>query len=95
MIQIPLTDEDITYLKFVLNRKEYDGGYQYLYEVTHKAIANQADGDVRDQMLMMADWLIAARSINRLDHSWISEIVYNSMQYAVERSGRKFTCAHV
>ncbi|MGE8344186.1 MAG: Hemolysin [Pseudomonas helleri] len=91
MIQIPLTDEDITYLKFVLNRKEYDGGYQYLYEVTHKAIANQADGDVRDQMLMMADWLIAAKSINRLDHSWISEIVYNSMQYAVERSGRKFT----
>lgn len=40
MIQIPLTDEDITYLKFALNRKEYDGGYQYLYEVTHKAIAN-------------------------------------------------------
>lgn len=95
MIQIPLTDEDITYLKFVLNRKEYDGGYQYLYEVTHKAIANQAEGDVRDQMLMMADWLIAAKSINRLDRSWSSEIVYNSMQYAVERSERKFTCAHV
>ena len=91
MVQIPLTPEDVKYLERRLAVKDYPGGYQYLYDVAHKAIARQADGEVRDQLLMMANWLISAKSINNLDNTYVSEMVYNSMQYAVERTGRKFT----
>ena len=91
MVQIPLTPAEVIYLKRVLAVKDYPGGYQYLYNVAQKAIANQADGEVRDQMLMTANWLIAAKSINNIDGTFVSEMVSNSMRYAVERSGRKFT----
>ena len=91
MVQIPLTPEDVKYLERRLAVKDYPGGYQYLYDVAHKAIASQADGEVREQMLMTANWLISAKSINNLDNTYVSEMVYNSMQYAVERTGRKFT----
>lgn len=91
MVQIPLTPEDVKYLERRLAVKDYPGGYQYLYDVAHKAIARQADGEVRNQLLMMANWLISAKSINNLDNTYVSEMVYNSMQYAVERTGRKFT----
>ena len=91
MVSIPLTTADIKYLERRLAEKDYSGGYQYLYDVAQKAIANQADGEVRDQMLMAANWLISAKSINNLDRTFVSEIVYNSMRYAVERSGRQFT----
>ena len=91
MVQIPLTPADIKYLERRLTVKDYAGGYHYLYNVAQKAIANQADGEVRDQMLMTANWLMAAKSINNIDGSFASELVSNSMRYAVERSGRKFT----
>ena len=79
MVSIPLTTADIKYLERRLAEKDYSGGYQYLYDVAQKAIANQADGEVRDQMLMAANWLISAKSINNLDRTFVSEIVYNSM----------------
>ena len=60
MVQIPLTPADIKYLERRLAVKDYAGGYHYLYNVAQKAIANQADGEVRDQMLMTANWLMAA-----------------------------------
>lgn len=91
MVQIPLTPADIKYLERRLAVKDYAGGYHYSYNVAQKAIANQADGEVRDQMLMTANWLMAAKSINNIDGSFVSELVSNSMRYAVERSGRKFT----
>ena len=91
MVQIPLAPADIKYLERRLAVKDYAGGYHYLYNVAQKAIANQADGEVRDQMLMTANWLIAAKSINNIDGTFVSEMVSNSMRYAVERSGRKFT----
>lgn len=91
MVQIPLTPADIKYLERRLVVKDYSGGYQYLYDVTQKAVSNQADGEIRDQMLMTANWLISAKSINNIDGTFVSEMVFNSMRYAVERSGRKFT----
>lgn len=91
MVQIPLTPTDIAYLKHRLAVKDYVGGYHYLYGLTQKAIANQSDGEVRDQMLMTANWLVAAKAINGMDGGFVSEDVFYSMKYAVERSGRRFT----
>lgn len=93
MIQIPLTDADISFLKTRLIVEDYAGGYYYLNQVIQKAIPNQTDENARDQLLMTANWLVSAQSINNVDGSWVSEMVLNSMQYAVEQSGRNFTGA--
>ncbi|MGF6097933.1 hypothetical protein [Pseudomonas sp. 18175] len=93
MIQVALTDADISYLKGRLSVYDYAGGYHYLYEVVQNAVANEKDEAVRDQLLMTANWLISAKSINNIDGSWVSDLVLHSMKYAVEQSGRTFTGA--
>lgn len=93
MTQMPLTDAEISYLKGRLSVYDYAGGYQYLYDVVQNAIPNQTDQNERDQLLMTANWLISAKSINNHDGTFVSEMVLNSMKYAVEQSGRNFTGA--
>lgn len=93
MIQLPLSNADIDFLKGRLSVYDYAGGYHYLYDLVQKAIPNEKDEVARDQLLMTANWLISAKSINNVDGTWVSEMVLHSMKYAVEQSGRDFTGA--
>ena len=93
MVQLPLSNADIAFLKGRLSVYDYAGGYHYLYDLVQKAIPNEKDEVAREQLLMTANWLISAKSINNVDGTWVSEMVLHSMKFAVEQSGRDFTGA--
>ena len=75
MIDVPLTEADIGYLKQRLTFSDYAGGYHYLYEVVQRAVSSETDEDARGELLMTANGLLAAKSINNRKGSWVSDLV--------------------
>ena len=90
-----MSAEDVSSEELVLLRRLQEAqDYQESYAFMHGLVAQQLKLDPDNAELKeVANWLLAARSINANDKSFYSDMVRGSMKFAVSTQGRLLTDA--
>ncbi|QAY88987.1 hypothetical protein [Pseudomonas sp. ACM7] len=93
MNTIDMESTQLARLKVLQDKNDYQGIYGYMHEVVSQQLSVTTDTAAAQELKTIANWLVAAKSINSNDHSFYSDMVRGSMSFAVVSKGRVLTSA--
>ncbi|WP_415766981.1 hypothetical protein [Pseudomonas sp. ZB1P45] len=93
MNTVDMESTQLARLKVLQDKNDYQGIYGYMHEVVSQQLSVTTDTAAAQELKTIANWLVAAKSINSNDHSFYSDMVRGSMSFAVVSKGRVLTSA--